>query len=402
MNRSFKFLKNVGPAAIITGAFIGPGTLTTTMQAGRLYGHALLWAVVFSGIASLVLMNMNTRLAVAHQQSILDAIRTQFRSHPRVRRLFLVALGLVALLSGLGFEAGNLMGASVGFVGFSGLPQNLTVILLALSCSIALLYSTPKGVEWLMKIFVTLMGLLFVVTTFFVRPSLIEVARGLRPSVPEGAWLMTLALIGTTIIAINLIFHSLASVDRWTSKDQLSDAYLDTRVHLGLGLAITLALVILAAQLPFDSQAPLSPLLFAKVLEVTLGTFGAPLAAFGLFCAGVSSAIATPYMVGVIVERLVSVKPSPRLRKGVALSLLWLGTFFAYRQTSPVPFILAAQAFSGVMLPLIAFLIVSATSRKAMGLYRNSPFQQIMGWSVFGVLILLGARLVWNVMTTLL
>ena len=48
-------LKNMGPAAIITSAFIGPGTITTATLVGVKFQYALLWAVVFSGIALIVL-----------------------------------------------------------------------------------------------------------------------------------------------------------------------------------------------------------------------------------------------------------------------------------------------------------------------------------------------------------
>ena len=41
----------MGPAAIITSAFIGPGTITTSTLAGVNFGYALLWCVLFSGIS---------------------------------------------------------------------------------------------------------------------------------------------------------------------------------------------------------------------------------------------------------------------------------------------------------------------------------------------------------------
>lgn len=392
----------MGPAAVITGAFIGPGTLTTTIQAGRLYGYALLWTVVFSGLASLVLMNMNTRLALVRQQHMIGAIYERFQQNTTLKYLILVALAFVALFSGLGFEAGNLMGASAGFVGFSGVSHEISILLLALICSSAILFSTPKRIEGLMKLFVMFMGLLFIVTAFLVKPRISDVIRGLRPTVPDGGLLITLALIGTTIIAINLIFHSLGSVERWTSKSQLREAKLDTALNLGIGIAITLSLIIIAAQLPFDPNVPATPLMFASALEVTLGDYGYPIAAFGLWCAGISSAIATPYMVGVIVERVFFTKSAIRVRKIVALTLVWLGSVFAYVQTSPVPFILAAQAFSGVMLPLIAYLIVSSTSRESMGVYVNTRMQKILGYLIVSVLIILGGRLIWNVFTQIL
>ena len=77
-----KRLKQWGPAAIITSAFVGPGTITTATQAGIHYGFALLWAVLFSGIASLVIMNMSARLAIVRQQNLITALKAMQHTHP--------------------------------------------------------------------------------------------------------------------------------------------------------------------------------------------------------------------------------------------------------------------------------------------------------------------------------
>lgn len=66
-------LKNMGPAAIITSAFIGPGTITTATLVGVKFQYALLWAVVFSGIALIVLMEMSSRIAIASHKNVIDA-----------------------------------------------------------------------------------------------------------------------------------------------------------------------------------------------------------------------------------------------------------------------------------------------------------------------------------------
>ena len=65
MKKSFgEKLKNIGPAAIITSAFVGPGTITTCTSAGVSFGYALLWTVIFSGISLVVLMEMAARTAI--------------------------------------------------------------------------------------------------------------------------------------------------------------------------------------------------------------------------------------------------------------------------------------------------------------------------------------------------
>ncbi len=69
-----KFPK-VGPAVLVTAAFIGPGTVITASLAGANYGFALLWALLFSIIATLILQEMACRLGVVTQKGLGENIR---------------------------------------------------------------------------------------------------------------------------------------------------------------------------------------------------------------------------------------------------------------------------------------------------------------------------------------
>ncbi|MDP5035984.1 MAG: divalent metal cation transporter, partial [Alishewanella sp.] len=54
----------LGPATLVTAAFIGPGTVVTASLAGANYGYALLWALLFSVIATMILQEMASRLGI--------------------------------------------------------------------------------------------------------------------------------------------------------------------------------------------------------------------------------------------------------------------------------------------------------------------------------------------------
>ncbi|NLL48902.1 MAG: divalent metal cation transporter, partial [Firmicutes bacterium] len=165
-------LKAAGPAAVITSAFIGPGTITTSTNAGVNFGYALLWAVVFSGISLIIIMNMASRLAIIGRKNIIDA-SVELAPNSNVWRGFI--LGLLALVIGLtalGFEAGNLIGATSGFADIFGLPTWLAALLMGLISLWAILKSTPKFIEMLMKFFVAAMGIVFVITSIVVGPNL--------------------------------------------------------------------------------------------------------------------------------------------------------------------------------------------------------------------------------------
>lgn len=396
-------VKAAGPAAVITSAFIGPGTITTATNAGVNFGYALIWAVVFSGIASVIIMNMASRLAVVGRKNIIDA-SVEMLPNSQVWKYF--ALGLIALvvvLTGFGFEAGNLIGATTGFANITGLPQWLSAVLMGLVALAATTFSTPKVIELIMKVFVALMGLIFVITAIIVGPNWGDVLVGVIPSIPDGSLITTIALVGTTIIAINLVFHSVASAEKYTSEESLEDAYFDTSLNISLGVVMTIGLLITTSATLFGTGTVVnSPIVFAQALESTLGAGARIFAATGLVLAGLSSAIATPYMVGQIWKRVFKWNDANDTRaKIVAGIIVIFGLVLAALGTTPVPIILFAQATSGVFLPFIAVLFVLATNSEKLGKFKNTLRQNIFGFIMVAVMFTLGIRTIINVLTRL-
>ena len=396
-----KRLKQWGPAAIITSAFVGPGTITTATQAGIHYGFALLWAVLFSGIASLVIMNMSARLAIVRQQNLITALKAMQHTHPKLITTALLLIGLVALSTGLGFEAGNLLGGAIGLSALTPWSVPISVLALGAISVLAMQVSTPKIIEWLMKTFVFFMGLIFMLTALWLRPAWSDLYQGFIPRIPEGGLLLTLALIGTTIIALNLVFHSLAAQEKWIDSKALKIAYQDTFFHVGIGILITMSIVITTAMVSFDAVDITSPLAYTQALASTLGGAAQIVGALGLVFAGLSSALATPYMVGVILTKL-----SPKLAqfktKHLATVVVVVGTIFAFFGSTPVPFIITAQALSGVMLPLIALMFLIMTSQTSMGAFKNRWWQTLIGIFIVLVMSVLGLRLLYQVLLVFL
>src|SRR5690606_13744655 len=99
--------------------------------------------------------------------------------------------------------------------------------------------------------------------------------------------------------------HSIASADKWGKKEDLEDSYFDTNLNVSLGVLMTLALIITTAAVLFGSDTVVdSPVVYSKALEPALGTWARVFGSTGLIFAGLSSAIATPYMTGVIFAKI--------------------------------------------------------------------------------------------------
>ena len=74
-------LPQIGPGILVTAAFIGPGTVITASLAGANFGYALMWALLFSVAATLILQEMTARLGIVTQQGLAENIRGAL-SHP--------------------------------------------------------------------------------------------------------------------------------------------------------------------------------------------------------------------------------------------------------------------------------------------------------------------------------
>jgi manganese transport protein len=108
-----KWFKNIGPGTLVAAAFIGPGTVTICTIAGVNFGFNLLWAMLLSVIATVVLQEMAARLGVISQKGLSEVIREEIKI-PFVKH-FVTLLILGAIVVGnAAYEAGNISGGILG------------------------------------------------------------------------------------------------------------------------------------------------------------------------------------------------------------------------------------------------------------------------------------------------
>lgn len=384
-------LKNMGPAAIITSAFIGPGTITTATLVGVKFQYALLWAVVFSGIALIVLMEMSSRIAIASHKNVIDAA-IALKPESRGWRLFVqIFVGLAVGISCFAFQSGNEIGASAGLQDITGMPQWVSALIIGVIALIAALASN-KVLETIMQVFVSVMGVLFLVTAIAVAPNLGQVVTGLVPVVPEGGLMNTMALIGTTLIGMNLILHSITSQGKYTSIEELPDARFDIRFNIIIGIIITASILITSGTVLYGTGTSVNgALTFTKSLEPVLGSWARVVGDIGLLAAGLSSALF--HWEG---------GSSCTKAKLLAIIVIVFGTVLAMVNTSPAAIIVAAQAISGFILPFIAILLlVIANSKKLLGNYTNSVIRNVLGGIAAVATLGLAIRALYNLITTL-
>ena len=392
-----KKLRNLGPGLLVAAAFIGPGTVTTASVAGTQTGYALLWALAFSIFATIVLQEMSARLGIISREGLGEALRTTF-DNP-VFKVVAVALVLTAIGFGTAaFETGNIAGAALGLETVVGLTPQVWVLVVGVLAFALLATGIYKLIEKVLVVLVGVMSVVFILTAIVVQPNVGDILAGLfTPGIPDGEFLTVIALVGTTVVTYNFFLHSSAVQDRWSeeipAKEALSESRFDTVVSILLGGAITLSILITSAAAFAGTETVIENAgQMAEQLEPLLGPAAKWFFAFGLFAAGMTSAVTAPLAASYATCGALG---WGRDMKSWRFRIVWaivviVGTTLAYFGTSPVQAILIAQAANGVLLPLVAVFLLIVMNRKALlGEHVNGPLGNILG----GVVMLVATGL---------
>ncbi|WP_417668206.1 Nramp family divalent metal transporter [Pseudoalteromonas tetraodonis] len=376
----------LGPGLLVTAAFIGPGTITTASVAGANFGFALIWTLLFSVIATILLQSMAARLGVATGQDLAQALRAHIET-PLFKSL---AIFLVISAIGVGsaaYEAGNLSGASMGLIEiFPHVNAQLWTPLIAFLSAVLLYSGKHKVVENALILLVVLMSLVFISTLVMAAPSLSDVLAGFIPSMPEGSITTVLALVGTTIVPYNLFLHSGVLAARHDSKSDkqkvIKQTNVDTGVSISLGGVITLAILSTASVAFYGTDAgQISAANMAVQLEPLLGDAAHYFFAIGLFAAGLTSAITAPLAGAYAVCGMLgwSNKMDNTRFKSVAIVILLFGAAVASLGLDPVAVIIFAQAANGLLLPIVTtYLVWLVNQSSVMGKYTNSMLVNLL------------------------
>jgi len=352
---------------VIAAAFIGPGTVTVTAAAGAAYGYSLLWALLFSTFACLVLQESAARVSITSGKNLGELVLHRFQSKGIAWFLAIsVFLGCAA------YEAGNILGSISGLALIvTGIdPSVFTLIIVGIAFAV-LWVGNIRTVANIMGMVVALMGFTFLIVGLSIPINSSELMKGLFvPSFPEGGILLTLGLVGTTIVPYNIFMGS------GLAKGQnVKSMRFGLTVAVVLGGLISMGIVLVGTSVvgEFSFQN------LANSLAASHGTWMATVFAIGLFAAGFTSSITAP-LAAAITLKSVSNGSDAWSEKGKKYRMAWgfvllTGLVFGVTGIKPIPVIILAQAANGLILPVLAiFIWIIANNKSIVKDHVNSYF----------------------------
>ncbi|SMD45132.1 NRAMP (natural resistance-associated macrophage protein) metal ion transporters [Aquiflexum balticum DSM 16537] len=398
--------KYIGPGPLIAAAFIGPGTVTVCTLAGVKFGYDLLWALGLSIIATIVLQEMSARIGLITQKGLAAVIsQTLKKGLLRYFSLFLILLAIV--LGNAAYEAGNITGGAMGADLLVNLPVltlgqlelNLLNLSIGLIALILLMSGSYSKIAGFLTLLVIMMSLAFLASAIWVQPSVISIFEGFIPKIDATNILTIVALIGTTVVPYNLFLHSSLVAKRWTKMEDLKYVRVDTMVAVVLGGLVSMAIIITSASgaaMDVNNAADL-----AIGLEPIMGVAAKYFIAFGLFAAGITSAITAPLAGSLVVVDCFGwsndIRKMP-MRISI-IFILGLGLFFSSMGIKPVQLITFAQLANGILLPLLSAYILWLVNKKSvMKSHQNNLWLNVLGTGIWLITFLLGGMSVSKVM----
>jgi manganese transport protein len=209
-----QFLLYVGPALMVSIAYMDPGNYGTDLQAGAGFKFGLVWAVWLASGMAMLLQYLSGKLGIASGYSLAELVRQSLR-----RRGLVISYWLGAEIAAAATDLAEYLGTVIALNLLFGIPLLYAAIFGAFDVLIIMAMATRKfrvlEQFFMLLTSVLVIGLLY--QLFVVKPSFAQVA---YHSVVPGAFsydaiLLVVGIVGATVMPHALFVHS------WLTKNKL-------------------------------------------------------------------------------------------------------------------------------------------------------------------------------------
>jgi Mn2+/Fe2+ NRAMP family transporter len=400
--RMIAFLAVLGPGFITANVDNDPGGILTYSLAGAKFGYLLLWTLIPTTIALIVVQEMAARMGAVTGKGLSDLIREEFG----LRATFFT----MAILSLADF--GNIASE------FAGLASGMAILhvskFIAVPIGAALVWIVVvrgryKPVERLLILF-SLIYFTYPISAFLAKPDWkLALHDTLVPQWSnDPAYLVAIVgLIGTTITPWMQFYLQASIVEK--GVDQRHYALSRWDVILGCIVTDVIAFFIVvacAATIHKSGHGDVNDVGEAALaLRPFAGQFASLLFAVGLINASLLSAAILPLATAYNICEGLGFESGIEKRFSEAPLFYWLytllivcGAGFVLAPGLPLlKVILFSQVLNGILLPFVLFYMLVLINRKRiMQEFTNNVWQNAIAWSTAVVMIALTAGMIWT------
>ena len=347
--------------------------------AGARYGMSFTWALFLSCFFTFILLIAISRITIVTGHTIMYNIKQHvgwFASIFIITGLMVTVIssimGIMAVVAQVIEEWTRPMTSDQ-----TGLSPLITSIIF-LSFLLFLFWTGKHGIFIrFISLMVGVMGIAFVLTNFMIIHDPAAMFKGLIPHIPSTGkpHLIIAGMVGTTMAAVVLVSRSIVIAEKGWKVDDLPVERRDAIISASVLFLVSAAIMASAAGTLYPRGITVENAIdMVSTLEPLAGRFAIAVFVTGIIAAGLSSIFPNMLLLPWLIcdykgiNRDLTKKIFRVLVVIVALSGLIIPVFGG----QPIVIMIASQAFSPLMMPLLAiFLMIIMNKQKVMGKHVN-------------------------------
>ncbi|PWV36832.1 MAG: hypothetical protein DJ555_05295 [Desulfurococcaceae archaeon] len=373
----------LGPATVVSVAYIDPGNFGSNIAAGSKYGLNLLWVVWVAGLLAILFQYLSGKIGIATSRSTVDlvssAIKERLSGPCRSATLALYFSSLIAVI--LATDMAEFLGIVLGLSFLLGLPIEIAIWISVVDVLILMMITDRRlGFETLIGSLVGVVGISFLYELVIVGidPKEILVSSVMPREFGGEHTLLAISIIGATVMPHALILHPYLTAEKWgtaRSNEKLKRHMLETIAYLSIASVMNAAIQIMAYYAFYrNGYHDVDMDIAHAILEPLYGSLSAVVFAIAMLASGISSSMVSVLAGQKVVESLVGKRLEAwKLRLMVRLANMLPLAIAIHAGVKPIDVLVYSQAVLSLVLPVVIIPItIYARSKSTMGSMVNS------------------------------
>ncbi len=393
-----QLLKYLGPAFIISVAYIDPGNFATNISGGAKFNYELIWVILFSNIMAIFLQTMSAKLGIATGKNLPEMCAEVFPKS--VNWIFWI----VAELGAMATDLAEFLGGTLGLYLLFRIPLIYAGLLTGIITFI-IVYMEKYGqrvIEIIITLLITVICTAYTIELFLSKPDWAEVGmHTIIPMLPNNeAVLIAVGMLGATVMPHVIYLHShlvqyrksgLSNLDK---LQHLKMEKIDIFVAMNIAFIVNAAMVIVSAAVFYKNGIEVGTIEEAhKSLQPLLGAFSSGAFGIALLASGLSSSAVGTIAGQTIMKGFVNLSIPINLRRLITMSPAMV--IIAMGINPMYVLVLSQVALSFILpFPIIQMLYI-ANRKDLMGVLVNNKFTKILGGLIATIIISLNILLLY-------
>jgi len=393
-----QLVKFLGPAFVVSVAYIDPGNFATNISGGSTFNYTLIWVILWSNLLAIFLQTMSAKLGIATGHNLPEMCAKVFPK--AVNWIFWI----IAEIGAMATDLAEFLGGTLGLYLLFHIPMIYAGLLTGLITFIICYLEKygQKVIEIIVAALVTVICIAYTIELFLAKPDWTQVGiHTIIPMLPNGAAVfIAVGMLGATVMPHVIYYHSQLVQHRSTnSSDEgklrhLKMEKIDIAIAMNIAFIVNATMLVVSAAVFYRNGMAVNTIQQAhKSLQPLLGSlssgaFGIALLASGLSSSAVGTLAGQTIMKGFVnlsiptnVRRIITMMP--------ALVIIALGI-------NPIYALVLSQVALSFILPFPIIQMLTIAKRKdLMGILVNKRFVKSLGVLIATAIIALNAVLLY-------